>query len=60
MVRVSLQLEEDIVSETMRSVPTMTNGHFFILAVGKFFPEESIVLDIIDGFKVYDGVNSFY
>lgn len=47
----SLEFKHEIISESMGSVPAMTNIYFLVLAVGKFFSQETIVLDIVDDFE---------
>ena len=54
VIGVPLQFEQQIVCETMRSVPTMQNGNFLVLAVWKLLPQEAIMLDVVDGFEVDD------
>lgn len=54
MVGMPLKFEKQVVGESMRSIPTMPNGHFFVLTVSQFFSSQSIVFDIVDGFKIKD------
>ena len=48
----TLQFEEEIIGETVRSVPTVENGHFLVLAVGQLLPLEAVVFDVVDCFQV--------
>ncbi len=48
----TLQFEEEIIGEAVRSVPTVENGHFLVLAVGQFLPLEAVVFDVVDCFQV--------
>jgi len=38
MVRMPLQFKQQVVSKSMRGIPTVKNRHLFILAAGKFLP----------------------
>ena len=50
MIRVPLKLEEKIVGESVRSIPTMMDINFFILSIFQFIPTKSIMFKIVDGF----------
>lgn len=52
MVRMSFQFEKQVVSESVRSVPAVSDSHFFILSICYFFSLQSVVLDVVDGFKI--------
>lgn len=54
VVGVPLQLEEDVVRESVRSVPAVSDGHLLVLPVRQFLPAESVVLDVVDRFQVED------
>ena len=55
MIRMSLKFEEYIVSESMRSVPTMQDVGFLIFSIRQFLSEETIVFQIVDGFNIENG-----
>ena len=52
-----LEFEENVVSKSMRSIPTMSNGNFLVRSIFKFFSSQSIMLNIIDNFKEENGKN---
>jgi len=52
MVRMPFQFEKQIVSESVRSIPAVPDCHFLILSIWQFFSPQSVVLDVVDGFKI--------
>ena len=38
----------------------MTDGHLFIFAVLKFFPKKTVMLNIVDRFKIDYRIDSLY
>lgn len=50
VVGVSLQLEQQVIGESVGSIPAVPDGDFFVLAAGQFVPPESVVFQVIDGF----------
>ena len=54
----SLYLEEEVIGESVRSVPAVIYAHFFIIAISQFFSFEAVMLDIVNGLEVYDRKNN--
>ena len=52
-----LYFEEDVIGESVRSVPTMINVDFLIFAIFDFFPLEAVMLDITSSLKIKDRKN---
>lgn len=52
VVWMSLQLEQQIVWDSVRGVPRMSYGDFLVLSIFHFLSSESIVLNVVDDFKV--------
>ena len=55
----SLQLEEKVVCESVRSIPAVKNCSFLVFSIGQFFSEETIVFYIVDGFKIKNGDDGY-
>ena len=55
VIRVSLELEEKVVRESVRSVPAVPDRNFFVLSIGKFLSSESVVFNIVDCLKIENG-----
>ena len=54
VVGMSLQFEQDVIRDTVRSIPTVPNTHFLVLSIGEFLPTETVVLNEVDGLQIND------
>ena len=48
----SFQFEKKIISESVRSIPAVSDGHFFILSIWQFGSLQSVVLNVVGAFKI--------
>jgi hypothetical protein len=60
MVWVSLQLEQQIIWDSVRGVPGMFYCYFLVLSILQFLSSESIVFNVVDDFKVGDSTHGCY
>lgn len=58
VVRVPLQLKQNIVSKPVRGVPTMTDRHFLVFPVLELLPPQPVVLDVVYGLEEKDRKSS--
>lgn len=52
VIGVSLKFEENVISEAIGSVPTVSDGYFLVLSVFQFLSPESIVFYVVDCFQI--------
>ena len=50
----SLYLEEEVIGESVRSVPTMISIDLLILTIFQFFPFKAIMFDIASSLEIKD------
>ena len=55
MIGVTLHFEDEVIRESVRCIPTVSDGHLLVGAVRPLLPPESVVLDVVDGFQVENG-----
>lgn len=53
-----LNFEEEVVSESMRSVPAMINAHLLILAIFQLLPFKAVMFDIVNCLEVNNRKNN--
>jgi hypothetical protein len=58
MIRVSLKLEEEVVGEPMRGIPTVLYCHLLILSIAFFFALQTIVLNVVDNLQIHDSTSN--
>ena len=58
VVGVPLDFEEEIVGEAVRRIPTVQNVHLFVFPIPQQFPLQTIVLNVINRFKVSYSTNN--
>lgn len=55
VVRVTLQLEQQVVGEPMRGIPAVLDCHLLVSPVSPQLPPQSVVLNVVDGFQIENG-----